>query len=405
MKKITIFLSIIVVSILLGCCLYYLKNIYFENTDNIEVDPYIKGISDEDIVISGDVAYVDTQILVNLRKGSAKKKLEKWVEKDGGVIVGEIPISHTYQIEFPEGTSKEELEGIAKNLEKNKEVEIAILHYAYLGETDSIHYSSEPWTSTEGNDPMTPFSEEGTIWNTVYPDGPNWWAEAIWLSGIGNIDAEFSEINVGIIDSMFDTSHPDLRDAFEKVYQNPEHVDRKYEDAVRGDDEEEKKNMGDYVHGTHVSGIIGARINNYGIAGVAPNARLYGFSMHGNKNHNYYGLLEFQYAVVTLLNEDVHLINYSMSFGDRLYHAIIHKQREEGLTTETSVLLEQFEKTRTCLKVFLDSVNITMTFCFLNPQAIQIISILCQQVKRMKTTIPFQRVAAIGSIIQRMTKT
>ena len=78
MKKLIIILSIVVISMLLGCGLYYVKNMYSENLGDIEADPYIKGISDDEIVISGDIAYVDSQILVNLKKSSAKKKLEKW---------------------------------------------------------------------------------------------------------------------------------------------------------------------------------------------------------------------------------------------------------------------------------------------------------------------------------------
>ena len=351
MKKKSIILTIILLAMIIVFGLVFGTRLFSEKNYDNTLEPYIKEVVDEEVVVSGDIAYVDRQILINLKKSSARKKLENWIKEDGGIIVGEIPISNTYQIEFPEGTSKEDLERIAAQLEKKKEVEMAILHYAYLNDTDEINYSNEDWTKTQGREPNKSFSDESKIWDSLYPDGPNWWAEAIWLSGIGNMDVKFSDVNVGIIDSVFDTTHKDFEGAFKKVYQNPDNVAKQYSDAISSEDEQIKEEAGNLSHGTHVAGIIGARVNNYGISGVAPNAHLYIFSILGTDKHKYSGIIEFPYAIITLLQDDVRLINLSMG-SERVYQAMVHRLRGEGLTADTSGFLSQYEKQRDYLEVF-----------------------------------------------------
>jgi len=76
-----------------------------------------------------------------------------------------------------------------------------------------------------------------------------------------NTTASGSGVTVAVIDTGVDYNHPDL---LKKV--------TKGSDWVNG----EKDPMDDHGHGTHVSGIIAAIANNnYGIAGVAWNAKIY----------------------------------------------------------------------------------------------------------------------------------
>lgn len=249
-------------------------------------------------------------------------------------------MSGTYQVEFPEGKSQDELEEIISVLEQKECVEQAIIHYASLSESESFGYSNESWSPTEGQEANKPFEENGTRWDVLYPDGPNWWAEAIWLPGIDDMDVEFSAVNVGIVDSMFDTAHPDLKKAFvEEPYQNPEKLDT---------------TCSDYKHGTHVSGIIGARINNEGIAGVAPNARLYGFSLSGTKQHKYTALIEEEYAIATLLAKDVRIINYSWGTY-ALNHIVAHMlsmKKKNELTDDENSFLKNIEEKRDFFEIF-----------------------------------------------------
>ena len=355
MKKQFTIRSIISIALVIIFAFIIGKKIYFKAADSgINAEPYIKNVSDKDIVVSGETAYVDSQILVNMKAGTSKKQLTNWVKKYGGVIVGEIPVSFTYQVEFPAGMSQKELEDIIDFLEQQEQVDLAILHYATLKDVESIGYSDEEWTPTEGQTPNTPFEETDDTWDSVYPDGPNWWAEAIWLSGIGNMDIEFCPIKVGIVDTMFDTSHPDIESAFIKAYQNPEDVATKYSNASDSEDEEIKNEASTYAHGTHVAGIIGARVNNHGIAGVAPNAQIYGFSLHGIDEKKYTATIEVEYAIATLLRDGVQIINYSMGHND-LFNIVAQMASQKNpneLTADEQSVLEKVENERRFLEAF-----------------------------------------------------
>src|SRR5438552_1979804 len=68
-------------------------------------------------------------------------------------------------------------------------------------------------------------------------------------------------INVAIVDTGIDYTHPELKD----IYQGGYNVYTKTNDPR--DDE---------GHGTHVSGIVAAANNNFGVVGVAPGVRLWG---------------------------------------------------------------------------------------------------------------------------------
>lgn len=356
-KRIKLFLiAAAVLSMVVIIAVIGLKDRFItEEINNKQAELYIKSISDNDIVISQDTAYVDSQILVTLSKKASRKWLEKWIKKYDGSIVGEIPVSNTFQIEFADGKSQVELETIIKNLKEQDEIEMAVLNYASRWKIDNIDYIGEPWTATNGNNPEEAFEEKEVEWDSLYPDGSNWWAEAIWLSGVGNLDVESTEIKVGIIDTMFDTAHLDLQNAYEKVYQNPEHVDRMYREALLSEDETEKEQASSYAHGTHVSGLIGARVNNSGISGVSPNACLYGFSMNGTGDYKYYtSLIEFEYAFATLLHDEVRVINMSMGadLDTVITHMLKTKRKKQPLTEDERDFLQHNESQREFLEIF-----------------------------------------------------
>jgi subtilisin family serine protease len=67
------------------------------------------------------------------------------------------------------------------------------------------------------------------------------------------------EVNVAIIDSGIDPTHPELAASYAGGY----HV---FED---------KPPLDDVGHGTHVAGIVGAANNDYGVIGIAPGVRLW----------------------------------------------------------------------------------------------------------------------------------
>jgi subtilisin len=96
-------------------------------------------------------------------------------------------------------------------------------------------------------------------------------------TGINRIDAEKSptaainnvvnnlDVDVAIIDTGIDLTHPDLN-----VYRNVNFVNT----SANGND--------DNGHGTHVSGTIGAKDDGQGVVGVAPGARLWAVKVLGS---------------------------------------------------------------------------------------------------------------------------
>lgn len=68
-------------------------------------------------------------------------------------------------------------------------------------------------------------------------------------------------VHVAVMDSGVDYRHPDLADAWAGGY-----------DVF----DPQGTALDEIGHGTHVAGTVGARNNNFGVAGVAPNVRLWG---------------------------------------------------------------------------------------------------------------------------------
>lgn len=75
-RSILIIVSLVLAAIVIGV---YCKMMLLDRNLEDRMEVYIKGVTDEDIIVSEDTAtvYVDSQILVNLREERSKKELEK----------------------------------------------------------------------------------------------------------------------------------------------------------------------------------------------------------------------------------------------------------------------------------------------------------------------------------------
>ena len=244
-------------------------------------------VSDE---ATGDY-FVDNEILLTAREGTAREEIEKIVSEINGVIVGCIEITNDYQIEISEAKTVSELNEIVEQLKANNAVDDITIHYVDEIEFDAIPNDSK-WASEE--------------WSSDYPEGTNWGVEAINAMEAWEHYDEMSYVKVGIIDTMFDTNQEDL--VYTKVWNNPESI---YS-------EKDEKNR---THGTHVAGILAAGYNNtIGIAGVAPKVTLYGYSILGEQsdsvitdsNKNLTGYMDWKYALAKLITSNCKVINVSM---------------------------------------------------------------------------------------------
>jgi subtilisin family serine protease len=129
--------------------------------------------------------------------------------------------------------------------------------------------------------------------------------------GIDRIDAEVvhtnsdnrgAGVNIAIIDSGIDYSHPDLNDNYAGGY-----------DFVNGDTDP----MDDDGHGTHVAGIVAALDNNIGVVGVAPNASLHALKVLNEEGVGYMSdvVLAIQWATVN----EIQVINMSLGGNKNIF--------------------------------------------------------------------------------------
>lgn len=334
MRKIGAFLGcFIMVIVLVGC------GQTEESPDSFEA--YYQAVTDEEVVNKEGQTFIDSQILLTAADGSSKKQIEKLVKKQNGEIVGYISISNDYQISFPAGKSYEQLNEVVHKWEQEEIVEAASLRYVTRLEPASIDYTKDPWIDADN-----PNNASGSEWNELNPAGNNWWAEAIMMPSVWNMDLELEKVKVGIYDTMFDVENEDLDTVFAKVWNNPEDADGNclvstlYENAlIDGNEQHENQSSSAIVdkmfyHGTHVAGLIAAEPQNgFGIAGVSNNAELYGFSFASTPsdtaNISSWGdIFEMKYCIAEMLNSGVKVINCSV--GHSFNGTSLVKAAEDG---------------------------------------------------------------------------
>lgn len=226
--------------------------------------------------------YVDNEILVIGKEGTSKAEIEDIINKISGNIIGCIAITNDYQIALPSSMSIDELGKVVDQLKANNSIDDAMIHYLYKTEFSSVPNDAK-WKSEE--------------WSAEYPEGKNWGVEAINAMGAWEHLNQMRYVNVGIIDTMFDTNHEDL--VYTHVWNNPT--------SLSSDED-----LG--THGTHVSGILAACYNNNkGITGVAPKVTLYGYSIsQANNDIPFIGWMEWKYALANLITSNCKVINVSM---------------------------------------------------------------------------------------------
>lgn len=305
-------------------------------TDATEFQAYYTPLAAEDIAAEGSISYASSQLLLTSTSGAAYQEIEALAESVGGKIGGYISATGDYQILLDGSKAMEELEQLADRLRGNALVEEATL--AYVAQFDAaVDYTKDPWLNA--NDPS---DNSGSVWDEDAPSGNNWWAEAIGMPSVWNMDITTQTVKVGIIDSMFDVTNEDLdEDLFAKTWNNPvsESGDCRvtqiyndavaaYSQAVAAKDQEAAKQASARIatvsHGTHVAGTIAAQAENgFGIAGVNQNVKLYGYSVlsdeaAASEDGRWGHIFLLKCAIAQLLNEGVKVINISMAYDGAL---------------------------------------------------------------------------------------
>lgn len=178
--------------------------------------------------------YVNNIVMIFLKDGVTEQRKNEIVDSINGRIVGNAYSINEIDVEIP-STDLSILKTICAELEQNSEVDKAFY--------DTVSYV---YPDISINDPYKD------------ADGGDWYLEAIDAYGAWDYNDRFSEINIGICDTGFDTGHEDLDEKINFPSEWLESINEK-------DD-----------HGTHVAGIIGAVANNEkGMAGLSWKSNLY----------------------------------------------------------------------------------------------------------------------------------
>ena len=128
-------------------------------------------------------------------------------------------------------------------------------------DTDYTKFISECETNSRSlNDPLIRDSLYACQWHLDDSNGHDINVQDVWAEGIKG-----QGVNIAVVDSGMDHTHEDLAENVD--------VSRNHDYTGRGDINHRFSH-----HGTHLSGILAARDNEFGVRGIAPRATVYGFN-------------------------------------------------------------------------------------------------------------------------------
>lgn len=274
-------------------------------------ESYIKPAMEEDILFDEDegIYYVKNQIMVGAYLGTPKSAMEKLAEYIGAEIVGYVALIEDYQLEFKKEMTYSELMKTVEYLEGIPYVDYAELNLATPSvvqyfTNDTLYNCGELWVTTDAdsnNDGKyddvekvnTKKSGADDGWKQHIADGNNWGLEALNVHSAWDYkDSYQGPVKVGIFDNMFG-ENPDLY--YCQCIDNPKVIDE--------------------IHGTHVTGTIGATFDNgVGISGVATDVNLYGYAKADTSASD--GKIFSK-----LIENNVRVINVSYGYYDEVVYA------------------------------------------------------------------------------------
>ena len=223
------------------------------------------------------VEYVSNIVIVYFRDSASDEDVSNVTSKLGGSIVGQLDALNQYQFKV-ESKSYEELQALCEEIKQMNNVLNA--HIDNVKKEDEAFYPNDGYS-----DP----------WNMDAPDGDNLGPEVINAPDAWSYAPAAKNVRVAVIDSGFDTSHPDMAN----FSLNPSSINPNAE----------------MDHGTFVTGLIGAGFGNgIGIAGIAPNAVIEGFSVGGSRTSNNQ-IYDF---VIQAVRNDDKVINISFGSSSQL---------------------------------------------------------------------------------------
>ena len=130
------------------------------------------------------------------------------------------------------------------------------------------------------------------------------------------------DVSVGVIDTGIEAAHPDIAPNFDRKLSRNFTIDDPVVDGLCADDPDgyctDPADVDEGGHGTHVAGTIGAAINDFGIAGVAPKVRL--VNLRAGQDSGYFFLGPTLDALTYAGDNGIDVVNMSFYIDPWLYN-------------------------------------------------------------------------------------
>ena len=250
-----------------------------------EIPAYIENLEENDVCrFSDNTGFVkDTLLVIFDEDASFFDKLSVFSKADG-YYIGSIRDLNICIIRTDIDTV-EEADRISRNITSLENVSLALVCPA---KKLSSQYT-----------PDDPFEDEYGFWNSDWddesPEGNNWHIEATDIRSAWGYKSLMSNIDIGVVDSGFDTEHEELRGKI-----------------VFPSGREERRNRPNH-HGTHVAGIIAAEQDNgIGISGICPESTLICVDWSPSTNQLWIGDLEILNGFKNVVKAGAKVINFSV---------------------------------------------------------------------------------------------
>ena len=191
------------------------------------------------------IRYINNELLLMKTKDAPDEEVRRLIAEQGGTIVGRNGYVRQYQVQFQ--TEYDSLTALQEKIDTFEDSGLfqgIYPNYYFDIDVDSYQVNDAEWAD----------------WGN--PIGSHWGADAIRAPEMWELmsSAETTAVDVGIMDLVFYATHEDLD--FKGTFGNLHQIEKNSDD--RG-----------WSHGTHVAGILAAKHNDKGIAGVAMNVNLY----------------------------------------------------------------------------------------------------------------------------------
>ncbi len=274
---------------------------------------------------------VGNELIVCFNDGVSSAEAKKAVETSGGKVVGAVYAFNQYQVRYQDSNISD-LAGKMVTLKNNEKIRAVFYN---------VVYSKDPLT--------TPNDGNYDGWDGNVPAGNNWHHECINSIGAWDYNDKMSTVKVGVLDSVLQFNHEDIEVDPGKICYIPTEDFTTMSSVLNYLKESKTAHVcidrtdcdfcAHSMHGTHVSGIIGALANNgKGVCGVNWKSDIYFsnawyyYKEPGNQLRAESTWFNMQYSIAYLVMSECKVIN--MSIG-----SIESSEQDEGEIEEA----EQFE--------------------------------------------------------------